>query len=97
MAGANEVPEAHYRPEMDGSNHEWTYNAFTHFTTVAGVFVACIVAGLAVGGVKHAWLSAVVMILLAHIGTAVGLFSPSLSWRPGSAVLGILALMLLLY
>jgi hypothetical protein len=35
--------------------------------------------------------------VLAHIATAIGLFSPALSWRPGAAVLVLLLLMLLLY
>lgn len=86
-----------YHQEMDGPAHERTYDSFTHFTTVGSVFVACIVVALAVGGIKHGWTSAIVMVVLAHIATGIGLFSPSLSWRPGAVVLGILALMLLLY
>ena len=86
-----------YRPEMDGPAHENTFDRFTHFTTVGTVFVVCIVAGLAVGGVKHAWVSAVAMIVLAHIATAMGLYSTKLGWRPGGAVLGLLLLMLLFY
>ena len=97
MAQTNPDPTSAYRPEMDGRSHEQTFDGFTHFTTVGSVFVACIVVGLAVGGVKHAWLSAVFMILLAHIATAIGLFSASISWRAPGAVLGILLLMLLLY
>lgn len=97
MANVNPAPAGRYRPEMDGQAHERTYNAFTHFTMVGTVFVLCIVVGLAVGGVKHAWLSTIVMVILAHIATGVGLFSPTLSWRPGAAVLAVLLLMLLLY
>ena len=97
MAGTTGVPTGGYSPDMDGSAHESTYNAFTHFTMVGTVFVLCIVVGLAIGGVKHAWMSAVVMIVLAHIAVAIGLFSKSLSWRPPGVVLAILLLMLLLY
>lgn len=97
MAEAGSGEGRAYHPDMDEEAHEATYDAFTHFTTVAAVFVACIVVGLAVGGVKASWISAVVMIVLAHIATAVGLFSTSLAWRPGAAVLGILLLMLLLF
>ena len=97
MAEVKGADVERYHDEMDGPAHESTYNAFTHFTTVGAVFVACIVAGLAVGGVKHGWLSAVAMIILAHVATGIGLFSTSLAWRPGAAVLGILLLMLLLY
>lgn len=97
MADANELPPGSYRPEMDGYSHESTYSAFTHFTTVGSLFVACVVAGLGVGAIKHAWLSAIVAIVLAHIATAIGLTSSSLSWRPPAAVLGLILLMLLFY
>lgn len=86
-----------YHEDMDGPSHESTYDSFTHFTAVTGVFVACIVVGLAVGGVKHGWISAIVMIVAAHVATAIGLFSKSLAWRPGAVVLGLLLVMLLLY
>ncbi len=97
MADTTGAQVGGYRSEMDGPAHEATYDAFTHLTTVASVFVACIVVGLAVGGVKHAWISAVAMIVLAHIATAIGLFSKSLTWRPPGIVLGLLLLMLLFY
>lgn len=97
MAQTNPEPTATYRPEMDGRAHEQTYGGFTHFTTVAAVFVVCVVVGLAIGGVKHAWLSAAFTILLAHIATAIGLFSESISWRAPGAVLGVMLLMMLLY
>ena len=98
MADTNPMQSASpYRPEMDEQAHEKTYDAFTHFTTVSTVFVTCIVVGLAVGGAKHAWLSAIAMIVLAHIAAGIGLFSRSLAWRPGAAVLAILLVMLLLY
>ena len=97
MAQLDAKPAGSYRPEMDGNAHERTYDAFTHFTTVGTLFVACIVVGLAVGGVKHAWLSAVFMIILAHVATAIGLFSPAISWRAPAPILGLLLLMLLLF
>ena len=86
-----------YRPEMDGKSHEKTYGSFTHFTTVGTIAVACIVVGLAVGGVKHAWLSALFMIVLTMVATTVGLFSTAISWRAPGAVLALLLLMLLFY
>jgi hypothetical protein len=97
MAQSNSAGQDMYRPEMDGPAHESTYNAFTHFTAVGTVFVISIVVALAVGGVKGAWISCLVMVVLAHIAAGIGLFSTSLSWRPGVAVAGILLLMLLLY
>jgi hypothetical protein len=86
-----------YHPEMDGVEHESTYDNFTHFTAVGAVFVAAIVVALAVGGVKGGWISALFMIVLAHIATGIGLFSRSLSWRPPAVILGLLLLMLLFY
>jgi hypothetical protein len=97
MAQTSANPASSYRPEMDGRAHEKTYDSFTHFTTVAAVFVVCVVVGLAIGGVKHAWISAAFMILLAHIATAIGLFSNAISWRAPAGVLAVMLLMLLLY
>jgi hypothetical protein len=97
VAQTNVNPSAAYRPEMDGKAHERTYDGFVHFTAVGSIFVACIVVGLALGGVKHAWLSAVFMILLAHIATGIGLFSTAVSWRAPAVVLGLMLLMLLLF
>lgn len=97
MAQTSMEPAGSYRPEMDGKSHERTYDGFMHFTLIGTVFVACIVVALAVGGVKHAWLSAVFMVILAHVAAAIGLASKGLSWRPLGGVLALLLLMLLLY
>ena len=97
MANVTDSPATGYRPDMDGPTHEATYRAFTHFATVATLFVLCCVVGLAVGGTKHAWLSAVFGIILAHIATAIGLFSTRISWRAPAVVLVLMLLMLLLY
>lgn len=97
MAQGQVASGSPYRPEMDGPSHENTYSAFAHFTTVTTVFVLTIVVALAVGGVKHAWLSSGLMVIVSLVATAVGLFSKSLSWRPPGVVLAILLLMLLLY
>ena len=98
MAGENYGTVAsEYRSGMDGRSHERTYSAFTHFTAVGTVAVASIVAGLAVGGARHAWLSAMFMIILTLVATTIGLFSPAISWRAPAATLVVLLLMLLLY
>lgn len=89
-------PLAGYRPDMDGEAHESTYESFTHFTAVAGTAVACCVAALAVGGVRAAWMSAMLGIVLTLIATPVGLFTP-LAWRAPAAVLVLMLVMLLLY
>ena len=86
-----------YSPEMDGPAHESMYDDFVHFAAVAIVFVASCVVALAVGGMRHAWLSAIFGIVLAIATTAVGLFSRSLSWRPPAVVLAMLVAMLALY
>ena len=96
MANTDSAPLGEYRPDMDGPAHEAMYRNFIHFATVAATFVACCVTGLAVGGVRAAWVSAIVMIVAAHIATAIGLFTP-LSWRAPAIVLVLLLLMLLLY
>jgi hypothetical protein len=97
MADTKHAPHMGYRPEMDPAAHEGTYTSFVHFTAVGVVFVLCCVVGLAVGGVKHAWLSAIFGIILAHIAAGIGLFAPSVSWRAPAVVLGLLLAMLIFY
>ncbi|HVL72283.1 MAG TPA: aa3-type cytochrome c oxidase subunit IV [Beijerinckiaceae bacterium] len=97
MADSKYAPHGGYGPEMDGSAHEATYSRFVHFTVVATLFVAGCVVGLAVGGVKHAWMSAIFGIVVVHIAAAIALFAPSLRWKPGAIALGLLVLMLIFY
>jgi type IV secretory pathway TrbD component len=97
MADTKHAPHRGYSPDMDGPAHEVMYDDFVHFIAVAAVFVACCVVALAVGGVRHAWLSAIFGIVLAIVATAIGLFSRSMSWRPPAVVLVILLAMLALY
>ena len=47
-------------PSMDYSEHERTYTGFVHIAEVATSVSLAIVAALAVGGVKHAWGTALV-------------------------------------
>ena len=97
MADVRGASVGGYRPEMDGPAHEKGYSRFTHFTAVVSVFVACVVASLALGGVKNAWVTTMVGVVLALIATSVGLFSEKLAWRPGAVLLALLALLMLLY
>jgi len=97
MADTKHTPHMGYGPEMDAQAHETTYTSFVHFTAVAVMFVLCCVVALAVGGMKHAWLSAIFGVVLAHVAAAIGLFAPSISWRPPAAVLALLLLMLIFY
>jgi uncharacterized membrane protein YecN with MAPEG domain len=97
MADTKHAPHMGYGPDMDAASHEATYTNFVHFAAVGVAFVLCCVVGLAVGGIKHAWLSAIFAIILAHIATAIGLFAPSVSWRAPAMVLALLLLMLIFY
>ena len=97
MADTKHAPHMGYRPEMDAASHEATYTNFVHFTAIAVVFVLCCVVALAVGGIKHAWVSAIFGVILAHIAAAIGLFAPSVSWRAPGVVLVLLLAMLIFY
>ena len=97
MVDTKHAPRAGYSPEMDGPAHEAMYERFLHFTTVAVLFTLGCVVGLAVGGIKHAWFSAVIGIIIVHIAAAIGLFAPALKWKPGAAALAFMILMLLFY
>ncbi len=68
-------------PAMDYEAHEDTYNGFMRFAEVGTVTCLAIVAALAVGGVKHAWLTAIFGTILALIAAAIGIASPKTGWR----------------
>jgi hypothetical protein len=74
-------------PEMDYAEHERTFHGFTIFTEIAIAHVLCIVVILAVWGVKHAGGWALFGFLVTLLATAIGAFSPALSWRPLAVVL----------
>ncbi len=97
MADTKHAPHEGFSPEMDGPAHELMYDRFVHFATVASLFVIGCVVGLAVGGIKHAWLWAIFGIILVHIAAAVGLFAPALKWKPGAAALGLMLFMLVFF
>jgi hypothetical protein len=71
----------------DYNEHEGTYDGFVHFTTVGTACVLAIVAALAVGGVTHRWGLAGLLVTLAVIAGALGIFAKSLSWKPSAVVL----------
>jgi Bacterial aa3 type cytochrome c oxidase subunit IV len=68
-------------PAMDYEAHEETFKGFVHFTEVATVASIAIVAALAVGGVKHAWLTTIFGTILSLITAAIGIASPRIGWR----------------
>jgi hypothetical protein len=97
MADTKHASYGGYSPEMDGPAHEATYDGFVHFTTVALFFVAGCVVGLAVGGIQHQWLWAILGILFVHVTAIIGLFAPALKWKPGAVGLGVMVFMLLFF
>ena len=97
MADTKHAPHGGYAPDMDGPAHEATYRGFVRFAELGSIVVLCWVLALAVGGIKHAWLSAVLGVILSSAAGAVGAMSPAIGWRAPAAVFALLALMLLLY
>lgn len=97
MATPNSTSDAGYSPEMDGPTHEATYKGFVKFVEVGTGVVICWVLALAVGGVRHAWLSAILGVILSMIAGTIGTFVPSVGWRGPAVVGALLALMLLFY
>jgi hypothetical protein len=84
-------------PAMDYKAHEETYKGFLQFTEVGTVACAAIVTALAVGGVKHAWLTCIFGTVLTLIATAIGIAAPKIGWRapavPFALMLAALAFM----
>ena len=97
MADTKHAPHGGYSPDMDGPSHEATYNGFVRFAEIGTAIVLCWVLALAVGGVKHAWMSAIFGVILSGIAGAIGAMSPSVGVRAPAAVGVVLLLMLILY
>jgi hypothetical protein len=97
MADTKHAPYGGYSPDMDGPAHEATYRGFVRFAEIGTAVVLCWVLALAVGGVKHAWLSAIFGVILSSAAGAVGAMSPAIGWRGTAAVAALLLLMLLFY
>lgn len=68
-------------PDMDYRAHEDTFKGFVHFTEVGTVACLAIVAALAVGGVKHAWITVIFGTILTLITAAIGIAAPKIGWR----------------
>ena len=97
MADTKHAPQGGYSPDMDGPAHEATYRGFVRFAEIGAAVVICWVLALALGGIKEAWWSAILGVILSGIAGAVGALSPSLNWRAPAAVAALLALLLLIY
>ncbi|NBJ12160.1 aa3-type cytochrome c oxidase subunit IV [Microvirga arsenatis] len=97
MADTKHAPHGGYSPDMDGRAHEATYRGFIQFAEIATAVVICHVLALAVGGIKHAWLTAIFGVVLSLAAGAVGAMAPSIGVRAPAAVGVLLLLALILY
>jgi hypothetical protein len=83
-------------PAMDYPAHEDTYKGFLLFTEVGVVATLAIVTALAVGGVKHAWITCIIGTILALVTAGIGIAAPKIGWR-APAVPFVLMLLALLF
>jgi hypothetical protein len=81
---------------MDARTHEATYNGFIKFAEIATAVVICHVLALAVGGIKHAWLTAIFGVVLSLAAGGLGAMAPSIGVRAPAAV-GVLLLLALVF
>jgi hypothetical protein len=86
-----------YHPDMDEQSHEQTYTGFLRFFELGTILVLCWVVALALGGVKAAWMTTIVGVILSSIATTIGAFAPSIGWRAPGFVLGLLLVLFLVY
>ncbi len=97
MADTKHAPHGGYSPDMDGRAHEATYHGFVQFAEIATAVVICFVLALAVGGIKHAWLTSILGVILSLAAGAIGGMAPSIGVRAPGAVGVLLILALILY
>ncbi|MBB4041094.1 hypothetical protein GGR34_002757 [Microvirga flocculans] len=97
MADTKHAPHGGYSPEMDGRAHEATYRGFVQFAEIGTAVVICFMLALAVGGIKHAWITAVFGVILSLVAGGVGAVAPSIGVRAPAAVGILLLLALVLY
>ncbi|WP_210496754.1 aa3-type cytochrome c oxidase subunit IV [Microvirga antarctica] len=97
MADTKHAPFAGYSPDMDARSHEATYGGFIRFVEITTVVVICLVLTLAVGGIKHAWLTSIFGVILALASGAVGAMSPSVGVKAPATVAILLLLALIFY
>ena len=97
MADIKHAPHGGYSPDMDGPTHEATYQGFVRFAEIGTAVVLCHVLALAVGGIRHAWLTAIFGVILSLAAGAVGAVAPSIGVRAPAAVGILLLLALALY
>ena len=66
---------------MDSRAHEATYYGFIQFAEIGTAVVICHVLALAVGGIKHAWLTAIFGVILSLVAGGIGAMAPSVGVR----------------
>ncbi|WP_112663895.1 aa3-type cytochrome c oxidase subunit IV [Microvirga flavescens] len=93
----NQVTDTEYHPAMDEAAHEATYRGFVTFAEIGTAVVICWVLALAVGGVKHGWLTAIVGVALSLVAGAAGAKSSAIGIRAPLAVAVLLLLALVFY
>ena len=96
MADTKHAPHGGYSPDMDGRAHEATYNGFIQFAEISTAVVICFVLALAVGGIKHAWLTSIFGVVLSLAAGGLGAMAPSIGMRAPAAV-GVLLLLALIF
>ena len=96
MADTKHAPHGGYSPDMDGRAHETTYNGFIQFAEISTAVVICFVLALAVGGIKHAWLTSIFGVVLSLAAGGLGAMAPSIGVRAPAAV-GVLLLLALIF
>jgi hypothetical protein len=81
---------------MDATAHEATYHGFVRFAEIGTAVIICHVLALAVGGIKHAWLTAIFGVVLSLIAGGIGAVAPAIGVRAPAAV-GVLLLLALIF
>ena len=72
-------------------------SGFVQFAEIATAVVICHVLALAVGGIKHAWLTAIFGVILSLAAGGLGAMAPSIGVRAPAAVAILLLLALVFY
>jgi hypothetical protein len=81
-------------PAMDYKAHDETFKGFILFTEVGTVACLAIVAALAVGGVKHAWITCIIGTLMTLAAAGIGIAAPKIGWRAPAVPLVLMLLAL---
>ncbi len=86
MADTKTFTGLSYSPAMDEKTHEQTYRGFVRFVEIGTVTVLCWVLALAIGGLREAWITAIIAVLVSWVAAAVGAFVPAIGWKAQAVV-----------